>query len=506
MLTRITVLCFCLALLIALPVAAQNATPTPQPQQDFIISWTEETIFPSAIRFTITLGRPITDITSASLDLQVGAGNPITVAVTPQDAVVKAPYSQLATVWMLPADHLPQLFQNIALKWTVTSNENEVAVINDTFQFRDERSVWLRDQPIASNIQLTLPNTNTTNFIKQLQNTITPMDDLLAKNVGTSPTFHLILEGLTDCKLAADGSSSVFDQLTQTAFPCDQKIADAIFQSSGYDVLRSASPRLEDVQLAFAQYLTQHFYQTLWANKNVPAWFASGLSLFYSPTSKTSFSLPLASAARTNSLFTLPQMNVMPASGMDTNLWTAQSYGMIVYIASQIGVDGLFKLASDIGTADSFDAAYQSAVSQPVGALLPNFASWILSSQSSAAFTFTPYQAATPTLTPTDTATATLTSTPTATDTATPTATVTGLLSLTPRPTLTPSWTPTAPPPSHTPRPPGSLNTATPTPIPPSPLAQAADNGSVRTGVFLVIVIALALGIAVVIYRLVRDR
>jgi hypothetical protein len=241
-------------------------------------------------------------------------------------------------------------------------------------------------------------------------------------------------------------------------------MAELIFNFSGYHLIDSS--RANSAQEAIVADLTDSFYQASWGNKAVPEWFRAGLQQFYSPSPKTSL-LPLVlTAARNDRLFALSEMSAAPVR--DVDVWRAQSYGMVLYIASQRGVPALFRLANEIGTAETFEAAYQSAVGQPLNMFLANWERWIFTQDAAVAFAYTPYQANTPTPTPTSSPTpfpATETPTLTFTPTFTVTATVTGNLSPTPLPTRT--LTPTGQPgtPTVTPRPAGSLNTPTPLPV-----------------------------------------
>jgi hypothetical protein len=184
-------------------------------------------------------------------------------------------------------------------------------------------------------------------------------------------------------------------------------------------------------------------------------------------------------------------MAAVPNDSVD--VWRAQSYGMVLYIASQIGVPELFDLAGDLGAAETFEAAYQSAVGRPLTTLLVELERWIFTDNAATAFIYTPYLASTPT--PTSTSSHTpfpATSTPLPTETLPPTATVTvtGVLSSTPLPTrtLTPTELPSTP--SVTPRPAGSLNTATPAPVVQSsaPMNDTARTAGIGAVILLVVV------------------
>src|SRR5688500_8012087 len=89
------------------PVLSQAA----QPDQNFILSTSSEVFFPQAIRFNVTLSRPFTDISLATLIIQPQGQGPITIRVDLEDAaVVSEPYTELAYSWMIPRANPPRLF------------------------------------------------------------------------------------------------------------------------------------------------------------------------------------------------------------------------------------------------------------------------------------------------------------------------------------------------------------------------------------------------------------
>jgi hypothetical protein len=461
--SRIALLTLCIGLFYA-PLWAQEDTPTWQPQQDYIIGWTSEVIFPQAARFTVALGRPASELASAALVIQPSGQAAVEINVNvAESAVVTEPYAELVYVWEIPRGTPPQLFADIAFQWRVVSHQDQVAQIDDVLNFSDQRVEWVQDTdaPLAIHAPINGPDPS------RLRRDLVIVYDLLVSNTGRTPEFNLILYGEdlppSGCSENEDGELVAIGPVSGVAVNCDPTMAQAIFAASGYEVvdLGQSSSALEVVITK----LVERFYQEEWAGKGVPEWFRVGLHQFYSPTSKSRLFPLLLSAARNNRLFTLNEMASLPASNQD--VWLAQSYGMILYIADQTGVLGVYQLADEIGTADTFEGAYQSSVRQPLSALLVNWERWLFTAQAAAAFNLSPYQPNTPTATASVSRTpfpATSTATPTLTPTLTVTPTVTGVLSPTPFPTRTPVPTQTSAPPSVTPRPAGSLDTPTPTP------------------------------------------
>jgi hypothetical protein len=454
------VLCF-ICCLIAAPVLAQDSDPTRGPEQGYIISWGNEVIFPQAVRFSIVLGSVATDLASATLTIQPEGQPAVAINVDIEEtAIVSEPYTELVYIWEIPNPEPPRLFREIGLEWSVVSDRNEIARIQDSFVLTDQRAEWVQDEDPQNLIDLTVPadGPNPT----RIRRDVMPVYDLLAANVGRAPSFNLIL--YTDafpigCVTNGDGDSVAVGPVSGVEVDCDPAKAEAIFNASGYDALQPDS----DIVSSIVIRLTEGFYETVWLDKEVPDWFRAGLARFYSPLPKASLLPTALVASRNDRLFTLEEMAVMPVAD---EVWQAQSYGMVLYIASQIGVDGLFRLATDLTAADSFMAAYQARVGQPLDSLIADWQRWIFTDEAAAAYVYTPYLASTPTPTPSPSLTPfppTETPTPTLTPTETPTPTVTGVLTETPAPTRTLTRTPTAAPATVTPRPAGSLNTPTPT-------------------------------------------
>lgn len=543
------------------PIAAQENTP--QPGQNLILGWTNEVIFPEAIRFTLTLAQPLSEVAGATLIVQPEGGSAAPVEINLNEAaIVREPYTELAYVWQIPRDNLPRLFENVTFTWRTTSTNNETSQITDRFTFTDQRAGWAREADPRGQINLAIPSggpsveaaqitpgelltpaapasqvqagieateevtilepsgglggvepasgltpnvpqptsdSPDTSGVAQLRRQLQPVYDLLAENTGISPSFNVIVYTSAfppGCVQNGAGASVAVGPFSGVEVPCDPTMANAIFSASGYDVVQSDSDSLNRMQALLTHFLTRGFYEVAWAGKNVPDWFAAGLGQLYSAGLKTRLYPPLLSAARTGTLLSLDRMADEPAPDAAYDLWEAQSYGMVAYIASQIGLQGLFDLARNIGDADSFSEAYEAAMGSPLDLLLASFESWIFTNRAPDAFAFTPYQAATPTPTPSRTPTLTRTPTVTPTLTFTPTPTVTGVLTNTPTLTPTPSRTPTPAPATPTPRPAGSLNTATPTPIPTVDVVSALDSPNAALAILaigLVIIAAVAL-------------
>ncbi len=271
--------------------------------------------------------------------------------------------------------------------------------------------------------------------------------------------------------------------------PCDAAKSQTLHAASGYTIVQVDYLTYNAALEAVSRALLDRLYAPLWGEATVPDWFRYGLGVFYAPTDKSVYLDEVQRAARTGGL--LLDYAQPPADPIKRAIWQAQSYGLVLYMAEQIGVDGLFDLAASLGTR-TLESAYRAAADAPLAGVFPAWRDWIFSQAARTAYTFNPYLDVTPTptatLSPTPfPSTPTRTFTPTFTPSITPT--VTGVLSPTARPSDTPSATLT---PTFTPRAAGNFtlnpNTAAP--------QSAAPDMTVPLliGAGIVLVIALALG------------
>ncbi|HVU11167.1 MAG TPA: hypothetical protein VHD90_07805 [Phototrophicaceae bacterium] len=445
-----------------------------------------EILFPQAIRIMVNLTVAPQDVAAASLTIMPPDEQPITVSVDPKSSIVT--YSgasvTLGYVWKIPVDHPPPLFSTVNYQWSVRTTDGAVSTYNGgSVVFADPRVDWMRYPYPQAHLDLTVP-ASFSPFIDALRQT----HALIAQNTGFAADEKLLVSPVDPgCTPSPDDpGKAIVTGKFGLVVTCDPGIEQAVM--SGYHVL--VLPPEADPQDFLTSMWTQQAYTQWWDQKGVPVWFIDGLGQFYNPERKDGLLLPVQQAARSGSLYNLDQMskNISPASA----LWRAQSYGMVLYIVHQIGVQGLFNLAR-VPVAD-FDMAYQQAMHVPTSALIPAWQQWIFTASAQGDYGITPYQppTSTPTITPTFTNTATLTPTTTLTPTMTPlpSSTPPGVRTYTPPPTVTPSSTATQSPPSVTPRLPGSLPTPTPEP---TALQQAVAQPGFQAGAITLLGLLLVL-------------
>jgi hypothetical protein len=322
--------------------------------------------------------------------------------------------------------------------------------------------------------------------------------ELLSENTSRSPVLRYLVydSGVAPGCAHRTLASGVEETLavgvfSGTLLPCRPEFAERVYEESGYAVFQRVPGY--DVETIMVEHMVRAFYAPLWDGNDVPIWFETGLGLFYAPALKTDLLSIVQAMARNNRLFSLEAMNNTPSD--DAELWRAQSYGMVLYIAELAGVQGVFELANAVDDSVSFSEIYEQVTGQSLVALIPAWQGWIFTRMAELVYGITPYQPPTPTRTPTltDTRTRTATTTPTPTQTYTPS--VTGVLSSTPYPTLTSSRTPTREPATVTPRPP----VRTPTPTPTNSISILRTPG-VQAGVVIVLLIV----IGILVYAYVR--
>ena len=499
-------LLMCAVMLLALPATAQEEE-LPVSEGD-VYKWENEILFPMGVYFRLTLSIPVESLRSVTLTIEAAGLEPEVIEIDLEEPAASGPsFTEVAYLWAAP-DSVPlRIFSEDGLiyEWNAVDNGGATALVRDALVFRDERLDWVEEEDPLGHLDLTVSADGPSP--RQIRQSVTLPYNLMSANTNRTPTFNILLYPAdvdpSGCVIAENEDTGedelvALGPVSGLKLPCDPQRAEAIIAASGFELLVSDGTTANGAQSALVRFLTRQFYQPFWGEAVVPDWFLSGLAWFYQPTPKTPLMLSVRDAARVDGLLSLEEM----ASEREGDAaWNAQSYAMVLYIADQIGVDGLFDLASAIPNAESFQAAYQGATGQNLNALLPNLRRWVFTSAADSAFNYTPYQPETPTPLPTMTPTP---FPPTATDTPPPTATititpsVTGVLSATPSRTPTLTRTPTPAPPTITPRPAGSLFTPTPVPV---NLLESPVN---RVGAISVLLILLA--IIVLIYWVLNRR
>ncbi len=465
------------------------------PQVDgYVRGHSTEVLFPMAVRFRATFSQSVDLLREVKLRIEPVGEAAIDVVLDLEEDVLNGSelFTEYDYVWELPSDIQLPLFSrgNVVFEWQAVDTVGRTARVRDALDFRDDRVNWQVDEDPAGNINLFVAADGPDpQLIRQGAQFAY---DLVTTNAGRSEPVNVIVYDpaidLSVCQVVQDEDTNVERLVTVSqsdglAVTCDPSRAATIFANSDFIVLQATGTSLSAAQNVLIDWVVRHFYEPFWRDDSVPVWFQSGLVNFYQPQNKSRLLLPVQTAARTDRLLTLAAMNMERSD----DLWTAQSYAMVLYIADLIGVPALF----DLAVADSFTSAYEQATGQALAALLPNLRRWIFTDSATSAYGYTPYQPETATPTPSRTLTTfppTATHTPTASSTPTFTPSVTGELSPTPSLTPTPTRTTTPLPPSVTPRPASSL--FTPTPI---PTLTVLDNPVSRLGIVTVLLIILAI-------------
>jgi hypothetical protein len=219
------------------------------------------------------------------------------------------------------------------------------------------------------------------------------------------------------------------------------------------------------------------------ASRVIPQWFRTGLEIVYQAQPPPD-AYALAERVARGDLQTLRELE--ETGDANNARFRTQSYGMLLYLLDQAGLDALFDFARLAPRMTDFDAAFRSAFGYDVDALPRLWRDWLFTQRAFDVYGYTPYAGALYTAVPS----ATLSPTPTVTNTPIPLV----FSSSTPRPT----WTPRPPTPTVTPLPAGGfLIVATPIPPQESPAAGLAWPPEVLLSALAVVVVgALAIALA----------
>lgn len=479
-------------------VQAQDETPPPAESNDPAMQQSTQILFPQAIRFTFAIDLPADQISSIILTIQRRGVEQFVREIDPDDSRITEPYTELDFDWdVRSVSELPTLFTEVIYRWQVVTTTNQTYTTGDTVVFTDVRRRWVTDEDPDGHINITMPQGHLAPNL--LRRAITPAYELIQRNTRSQPTFDLLIldSNLTlGCNLDAQGEPVVrlvTDEGTEQ-IPCDLELAQFIYDSSPYVILTADTvPQFTE---QFQPLLVAGFYDPLWGEVAVPEWFRYGLAQFYRTATPSTVLSIAQQASRSDRLYTLEELNEIPSDPDELEVWQAQSYGMVLYTADQIGVDDFFDLANDIASAESFAEAYQDALDIPLEVLPLQWESWLFSRRAESAYLYNPYMVNTPT------------PTPTATDTLTPTVTPTWTFTPDFSPTPTATRTPIPPTPTITPLPARSFEISQPTatPVPVQPTASPLDSIISLEGALVIGGIFLLLAIVSFIYLRMRRN
>ncbi len=454
-------------LLMPLPARAQDAAVTPPP--DYLQTRRTFILFPEGIFSYYVLSRPGEDFAAFELRVtQPGWAGDETLFAPDQIVRTSDPFTDVFFTWSIPQQNPPRLFEDLTITWRFIDNSGSIGSYSVTLPFSDTRTDWTVES--VGPLTLAVPEGRLSPALVSAR--LTEMVDLLRREAGAFLVPNIaVYDSLIPadpCTRDAQGRSVITasDGVDASLF-CSARNLERLYASAGYSVVQLANITPDSLTRAAAELFVESAYGARWAAADVPDWFQVGLAAFVAPTDKRARLDQARSAARVGGLFN----DMQPVPDVESaaySLWSAQSYGLVLFIAEQVGVDGLFALARDLSAEQDLAAAYRArSGGESLAALIPAWQSWLFSVQAETAYQYNPYLATTPTPTATLSATpfpATPTPTPTVTLTPSVTPTVTGVLSPTPRPPGTPTLTLT---PSITPRPPTAFvpPTAPPTPI-----------------------------------------
>lgn len=477
--------------------ATPTLTPTPN-APDYLYNWDAQVIYPAAVRFTIYVNRPLMEIQQLTLTIEPEIGNNIVLNVDPADnATDNGTYTEVSYLWIITANDVLPIDSTVEYSWLVSTLRDGTAGVPSAFFYADERATWVEDVDETNHLNFYFPE----NVVpaETIRDDISPIYDLMSANTGREPSINLALF-TNDFPLNPCEEGHITDPRSDDDIPCSDEVIEASISIRGYTPIeidnRNSNTRAE----SFIPSLFPQFYSSLERNNNVPAWFVEGFKRFYYPNRNTGDLLALQSDARSGGLIRLEAMG-----DTDQRLWDAQSIGMVIYIADQIGVEGLFNFANEASSTDDFGALYEDATGLPLSIMVDDLSNWLFLSSTASDFNYTPYLATTATPEPTVSNTPfppTATNTSTATNTPTATVTVTGFLSATPLPTLTHTATQRAGTSTVTPRPAGSLLEPVATAIPAQ--VESENNSPDQTQLVAIIAIVgviLLLGLIAVFYR-----
>ena len=491
-----------------LPALAQDGQEYP-----LIFGHQAEVFFPAVIRFTVGVNATPDEIESLELIVSQENGPERTFTLDPATALIPelsgGIANQFLATWWLDADLTPVPFEKVRYRWELAVRGKEPVTAFGEFVYADTRhGPWrIAGQPP---VVLHWHNPNLGGQI--VWDEIMAAYSLLERQTGASPLFEFVIydpnAGL--CQSVPDPESGEMRQGlsvpgTKTIYPCAAELFARVYARSGMTFVQRPSFGLTELENLLIEHMVRATYRQQWGTVSVPAWFETGLTMFYRLQPGMAALELVRAAARTDALFSLDALQTPLTEEVpygERSLWAAQSYTLVLALASRYGEEAPFTLARSL-TNDStgFASALQALTGGDQATLWEEWLRWLFSDDAARAAAWTPYRGGIPTPAPTPTASP-VPPTPTPSLTRTPSATPTERVLGVPQPpvriqTITPTRQGTV---TNTPLPPGSLRPA-------APAEPARDE---QRSSIVVVVAAAAIGLAVagvlIFRRLRRDQ
>lgn len=465
-------------------VHAQDMTPTPN--GSLITNTGVDMLLPAAIRFRATFAINRQSFESAALSLYQANGFERTISVNLDENLIGEglDFVEVQIDQALNTANVPRLFEPLSYRWELITTNGKTYTIAQEYLPVPPNTIGEWQQ--AGDSPITFYWYNPSLGIDILRGNLLTVYTLLQSQTGLDKTFQFIIFDsdyrFCDTKLDEETGQEISITRGSDTYSCSRESVQALLQQIDLRFIQRADAAFDTLEAQLMHEIVTEFYGSYWT-VTVPAWFEEGLALLYRPYPGLRELVVAQQADTRGALIGLPQLQTPLRSGAtpeQQDIWKAQSYLLLLYLADTYGAETPFKLALSLDRAESFDAAFEEITGTTLEDMYRSWRIWLQSRQAERAATWNPYLQTTPTVTPTATITLippSRTPTNTSTFTLTPTST-----SLTGRdrptvfvaPTTSPTTAPTA---SNTPLPPGSLPTVVPTATPPVPVDDDSGGG-----------------------------
>lgn len=488
------------------PAATLRASSTPTPVlPDYLAGITFDLAFPETFWFSFQFTIPTDEFAAATLAMRQRdwSFGPTTVDIAANSRVVNETLNDFSYFWEIPAENPPRLFEEVEMTWEFIRNDGGIDTYTDRLLFADSRAVWDVARSLEGAITVAHPVGGFTS--QEVATRLQVVQDLMRANTvdQTIPLkliYHTSEVPLNPCVLNESREPVARAVVSTLQVPCDPASLLTLYAANDFTPIALTTNNVLSALDEGVKVLFDAYYGRLWADVSVPEWFRYGLRKFYTPGAKYDQLDIARSLSRTNGL--IRDLNTIPQDPSRLLMWEIQSYGLVLYMAEQLGVDGLFDIARSLAAGQSLEAAYAEASESTLRRLTIDWGSWVFTDRAYSSYGYSPDLpiTETPTETPTLTPTFTRTFTPSRTPTITPS--ITGIKSPTARPTQTFTATFT---PSLTLRPADSTPSFIPTPGAANQNAVTGGNSALPLligGAALVIVVLVGL----IVFALRRSR
>ncbi|MBZ0310326.1 MAG: hypothetical protein K8I82_29970, partial [Anaerolineae bacterium] len=352
-----------LLLLLGILVAGVSHAQETPPDRTLITQTGIEIFFPAAMRFRATFAANRQDFESAALSLYQVNGVEATIPVVLDEHLIGEGLDFIDVQVDQPLGAF-RLFEPFNYRWELTTTNGETYTFADEYLPIPPNSIG--EWQTAGDVPLTFYWYNPNLGVNLLRENLLSVYALLQSQTGLDKTFQFIIfdhdHVFCDSKIDAETGQEISITRGSDAYTCALETIQNLLQRNNLRFIQRTDASFDTLEAQLMREIVTEFYGDYWTVE-VPNWFEEGLALLYRPYPGLRELMIAQQADSRNALMGLSQLQIPLNSSMTAeqqDIWKAQSYLLLLYLADTYGAEVPFELALSLDEAESFEAAFEA--------------------------------------------------------------------------------------------------------------------------------------------------